>query len=148
MQEDSSYAVIVVTHNHAETLPACLDAVAALERDLIVIGSTRGDPTNVDVAAATARGILVTNVRDYCTEEVADRRQRVLALTPLGQAMLSAVDHARADQFLAFCRRLDWRLFCRIGAGRAHCGRRRRSAGGAVATLQRRTRAHRTRGGR
>ena len=27
---------------------------------------------NVDVEAATARGILVTNVRDYCTEEVAD----------------------------------------------------------------------------
>lgn len=26
----------------------------------------------VDVAAATAKGILVTNVRDYCTEEVAD----------------------------------------------------------------------------
>lgn len=26
----------------------------------------------VEVAAATARGILVTNVRDYCTEEVAD----------------------------------------------------------------------------
>ena len=26
----------------------------------------------VDVPAATARGILVTNVRDYCTEEVAD----------------------------------------------------------------------------
>jgi len=26
----------------------------------------------VDVTAATARGILVTNVRDYCTEEVAD----------------------------------------------------------------------------
>jgi D-3-phosphoglycerate dehydrogenase len=27
---------------------------------------------NVDVEAATVRGILVTNVRDYCTEEVAD----------------------------------------------------------------------------
>ena len=26
----------------------------------------------VDVSAATAKGILVTNVRDYCTEEVAD----------------------------------------------------------------------------
>src|SRR3954465_8096007 len=26
----------------------------------------------VDVEAATAKGILVTNVRDYCTEEVAD----------------------------------------------------------------------------
>jgi D-3-phosphoglycerate dehydrogenase len=26
----------------------------------------------VDIEAATRRGILVTNVRDYCTEEVAD----------------------------------------------------------------------------
>ncbi|MEA2026985.1 MAG: MarR family transcriptional regulator [Chloroflexota bacterium] len=36
--------------------------------------------------------------------EVADRRQRVLALTVEGQALLSAVDHARADQFLSVVR--------------------------------------------
>jgi D-3-phosphoglycerate dehydrogenase len=33
---------------------------------------------NVDVDAATHRGILVTNVRDYCTEEVADHAMALL----------------------------------------------------------------------
>jgi DNA-binding MarR family transcriptional regulator len=37
-------------------------------------------------------------------EEVGDRRQRVLAISVAGQALLSAVDHARADQFLAVVR--------------------------------------------
>jgi DNA-binding MarR family transcriptional regulator len=37
-------------------------------------------------------------------EEVADRRQRVLSLTAEGQALLSSVDHDRADQFLAVVR--------------------------------------------
>lgn len=32
---------------------------ATLDQPLLVVGSTRGDPTNVDVAAATARGIPV-----------------------------------------------------------------------------------------
>ncbi len=40
------------------------------------------------------------------TEEPVDRRQRTLALTPSGQALLAAVDHARADQFLAIVRPL------------------------------------------
>ena len=38
------------------------------------------------------------------SEEVADRRQRVLALTPEGLSLLSSVDHDRADQFLAVVR--------------------------------------------
>jgi DNA-binding MarR family transcriptional regulator len=37
-------------------------------------------------------------------EEVVDRRQRVLTLTPAGGAVLAAVDHERADQFLAVVR--------------------------------------------
>jgi len=38
------------------------------------------------------------------TEEVADRRQRVLSLTDEGRAMIATVDHDRAEQFLAVVR--------------------------------------------
>lgn len=40
------------------------------------------------------------------TEEVADRRQRLLTLTPQGSALLAVFDRARADQFLAVMRPL------------------------------------------
>jgi DNA-binding MarR family transcriptional regulator len=40
------------------------------------------------------------------TEEVADRRQRTLAVTEKGMAILGQVDRARADQFLAVVRPL------------------------------------------
>ncbi len=40
------------------------------------------------------------------TEEEADRRQRLLTLTPQGGALLAAFDRARADQFLAVVRPL------------------------------------------
>jgi DNA-binding MarR family transcriptional regulator len=39
-------------------------------------------------------------------EEVADRRQRQLHVTPLGRNLLSQVDNARAEQFLAVVRPL------------------------------------------
>lgn len=39
-------------------------------------------------------------------EEVADRRQRVLSLTPRGTALLSTIDRARAEQFLDVVRPL------------------------------------------
>jgi DNA-binding MarR family transcriptional regulator len=52
------------------------------------------------VSSLVRRGLLER------TEEVADRRQRVLAITPAGQALLTTVDHARADQFLAVVRPL------------------------------------------
>jgi DNA-binding MarR family transcriptional regulator len=38
------------------------------------------------------------------SEEEADRRQRVLSLTPEGAALLATVDRARAEQFLAVVR--------------------------------------------
>ncbi len=54
VQEDSSYAVIVVTHDHAETLPACLDAVAALDpapAEVVVV-----DNASSDGSAESCRG--------------------------------------------------------------------------------------------
>ncbi|MCF1711135.1 C-terminal binding protein [Tabrizicola sp. J26] len=45
--------------------------IAAMERCKVIARYGVGVDI-VDVAAATAKGILVTNVRDYCTEEVAD----------------------------------------------------------------------------
>ena len=47
------------------------NAIAAMERCKVIARYGIGVDI-VDVEAATARGILVTNVRDYCTEEVAD----------------------------------------------------------------------------
>jgi len=46
-------------------------AIAAMRRCKVIARYGVGVDI-VDVEAATARGILVTNVRDYCTEEVAD----------------------------------------------------------------------------
>ncbi|CAN5458973.1 hypothetical protein BH24CHL9_BH24CHL9_13040 [soil metagenome] len=58
--------------------------------------------------SATSR--IVTNLarRGYLerAEEPADRRQRVLALTAAGTALLTSIDHARAEQFLAVVRPL------------------------------------------
>lgn len=57
-------------------------------------------------ASATSRLVEGLVRRGYVArvEEVADRRQRVLALTPEGLALLAAVDRERADQFLAVVR--------------------------------------------
>jgi len=56
--------------------------------------------------STTSRLVQGLVARGYVerVEEVADRRQRVLTLTVEGQALLSAVDHDRADQFLAVVR--------------------------------------------
>lgn len=42
------------------------------------------------------------------SEEVADRRQRTLSMTPSGTSVLAAIDKARADQFMAVVRRLPF----------------------------------------
>jgi DNA-binding MarR family transcriptional regulator len=52
------------------------------------------------VAGLVRRGLLTRQ------EEVADRRQRTLAVTPDGQALLAQVDRARAEDFLAIVRPL------------------------------------------
>jgi DNA-binding MarR family transcriptional regulator len=52
------------------------------------------------VTSLERRGLVVRQA------EVADRRQRVLSLSARGSALLTAVDRARADQFLAIVRPL------------------------------------------
>jgi DNA-binding MarR family transcriptional regulator len=56
--------------------------------------------------SATSRVVSGLAERGYLArrEEVADRRQRILALTPEGSALLATIDRARADQFLAVVR--------------------------------------------
>jgi D-3-phosphoglycerate dehydrogenase len=51
---------------------------------------------NIDVAAATSRGVLVTNLPDYCTEEVSDHAVALLlawarGLVPFDQAVKGGV---------------------------------------------------------
>ena len=58
----------------------------------------------VDVDAATERGILVTNVRDYCTEEVADHAI-ALALTGAGPVALALAFVASTAVFALSCAR-------------------------------------------
>ena len=43
-----------------------------LDQPLVVVGSTRGDPNNVDIAAATARGIPVLNAPGRNADAVAE----------------------------------------------------------------------------
>lgn len=52
------------------------------------------------VAGLAARGLVARQ------EEVADRRQRVLEVTPDGRGLLALIDGARAEQFLAVVRPL------------------------------------------
>ena len=52
------------------------------------------------VRSLVARGLLARS------EEVADRRQRTLAITERGLAILGQIDRARAEQFLAVVRPL------------------------------------------
>jgi DNA-binding MarR family transcriptional regulator len=52
------------------------------------------------VSALEARGLVLRH------EEVADRRQRVVEVTPEGSALISLIDGARAEQFLAVVRPL------------------------------------------
>jgi len=58
--------------------------------------------------SATSRIVTALERRGLVerAEEVADRRQRTLALTARGTALISTIDRARAEQFLAIVRPL------------------------------------------
>lgn len=73
---------------------------------------------NVDVEAATDRGIVVTNVPDYCLDEVAD--QTFLLLLASARALVPAVDTVRGGGwgFPREIHRLQGRRLALLGFGR------------------------------
>jgi D-3-phosphoglycerate dehydrogenase len=66
------------------------------ERDLIAIGSTRGDPTNVDLAGATAAGIPVLHAPGRNADAVAELTLALLFAA--SRCLLPADDDVRAAQ--------------------------------------------------
>lgn len=75
----------------------CVGAV--LERPLRVIGSTRGDPTNVDLAGATARGIPVVHAPGRNADGVAE--MTVALLFAVTRHVVPADAEVRAGQVFA-----------------------------------------------
>lgn len=87
--------------DHAETCDAMMNQYArigartmAAMRQCKIIARYGVGVDIVDVEAATEKGILVTNVRDYCTEEVADH---AIALWMTLARNLPAYDRATHD---------------------------------------------------
>jgi DNA-binding MarR family transcriptional regulator len=81
-------------------LYAAAGTAALTVGDLAELLGRSPSATSRIVAGLVARGLLERS------EEPVDRRQRVLALTAEGAAVLATVDHARAEQFLAIVRPL------------------------------------------
>ncbi|HEY2645694.1 MAG TPA: C-terminal binding protein [Candidatus Acidoferrales bacterium] len=71
-------------------------AISAMPRCRIIVRYGIGVDT-VDVAAATARGIMVANVPDYCLDEVSDHALTLLMM--LSRQMIPAIALAREDSW-------------------------------------------------
>lgn len=71
-------------------------AGAVLELPLVAIGSTRGDPTNVDVAGATAKGIPVLHAPGRNADAVAE--MAIALLFAANRHLLAADRDVRAAQ--------------------------------------------------
>jgi D-3-phosphoglycerate dehydrogenase len=74
--------------------PVTKRAIAAMERCRIIVRYGIGVDT-IDVPAATARGIYVANVPDYCLDEVSDHALTLLLM--LSRQMIPAIALARED---------------------------------------------------
>lgn len=112
--------------------PITADVLAALSRCKLVVRYGVG-VDNVDVAAATARGIWVANVPDYGTEEVADHAIALAMSVLRGTARLDRSVHAGGWDYTVAkpLRRLSTLTFGVVGCGAigAATARRARALG-------------------
>jgi D-3-phosphoglycerate dehydrogenase len=112
---------------HAERADAILTRHAPIRADVIarldrcrVIARYGSGHDNVDVAAATAQGITVTNVPGYCTDEVADHALALLLASARHLPAYSAGvgSGAWTPTPLPAVRRLAGRRLALLGCGR------------------------------
>lgn len=81
---------VAIMTNWSQVTAVAIDSAA----DLKVVARTGVGLDNIDVPAATRRGILVTNVPDYCLEEVSDHAVGMVLNWTRG---LSSADRALRD---------------------------------------------------
>jgi D-3-phosphoglycerate dehydrogenase len=112
--DEASDATILVN----QYTPITADVLAALSRCKLVVRYGVG-VDNVDVAAATARGIWVANVPDYGTEEVADHAIALAMSLLRGTARLDRSVHAGGWDYTVTkpLRRLSTLTFGVVGCG-------------------------------
>jgi D-3-phosphoglycerate dehydrogenase len=98
--------VETVCRSEAETIAACRDAhailntsakltsrvISELERALVICRYGVG-VDNVDIPAATAHGIIVANVPDFCFDQVADTAMSLILSVPRKVPKLNAMIH-------------------------------------------------------
>ncbi|MDB6170485.1 MAG: dehydrogenase, partial [Verrucomicrobia bacterium] len=76
---------------------------------------------NVDVAAATSRGIVVANAADYCTEEVSDHAVALLLASV--RRVMAADRHVHAGNWAGFSRTRPLRRISALTLGLVGMGR-------------------------
>ena len=102
VQKNAAYAVIVVSHDHAGTLPACLDAVAALDPppdQVVVVDNASSDGSAEVVEARSADRIRL--IREGSNTGFAAAVNRGLAETSAPWVLLLNPDCAPRPNFVA-----------------------------------------------
>lgn len=121
--EGDSPAAIIDAATHADALMVIAAKVRAAVIDSLercrVIARVGTGTDNIDVADATARGILVTNLPDFCIDEMADHTMALLLalvrkLPAMHEATLAGRWDARFDPGL---RRIRGRTLGLVGFG-------------------------------
>src|SRR5215212_529923 len=145
-QQHGLEPVLVEANTPAEIIPQVADCdgliVVSTSLPTAVIGalancrviSRRGAGTDkIDVARATQRGILVTNVPDFCVEEQADHSMAMLLMLvrhmPRMQRNFLTGEFAGAHQISSRNHRLEGRTLGLVGFGLSAKATARRAKG-------------------
>jgi len=97
-----SFAIIVVSHDHVETLPACLDAVGTLDPapdEIVVVDNASVDGSPEVVAERSDAGVRL--IRETSNTGFAAAVNRGLAETPAPWVLLLNPDCAPRPEFVA-----------------------------------------------